>query len=308
LGRHNGGTVLWLKLATEKPLWVSFAFERDGQGARRFTVLMLVGCVLLAWLAAAYFARRLVVPLRRLAQAAPGIVRGDPSRAVGPGPREVVELAQALSNASEEVRAAAEDRAFMLAGISHDLRTPLTRLQFAVELLPRTDPDLRAGIDRDIGEIDAILTQFIAYARDGRDEPSEALDLAAICRNAVGACSATWEVTLPESAPMRGKPMALLRAIENLLVNAERHGAFPFALQLERKDEAWCIEVCDHGAGLSTESAQRVRQPFVHDGHNGGSGLGLAIVERVARQHGGELLLLPNRPQGLRAVLQVTGA
>lgn len=308
LGRHQGRTVFWLKLATREPVWVSFALERRGQGVRRFSLLMLAGCVLLVWLAAAYFARRLVLPLRRLAQAAPGIVRGDPPQGLDSGPREVVELAQALTRSSHDVRAAAEERAFMLAGISHDLRTPLTRVQFALELLPQTDPELRAGIDRDIGEIDAILTQFIAYARDGRDEPSEALDLTDICRNALAAADPDWQVSLPDVALMHGKPMALLRAVENLLINAQRHGAFPFALKLERRGNAWEIEVSDQGQGLSAEAVERVRQPFVHAGETGGSGLGLAIVDRVAHQHRGELRLIANVPRGLRAVLVLRGA
>ena len=308
LGRQQGRNVFWLKLATREPIWVSFALERRGQGVRRFSLLMLAGCVLLVWLAAAYFARRLVLPLRRLAQAAPGIVRGDPPQGLDSGPREVVELAQALTRSSNDVRAAAEERAFMLAGISHDLRTPLTRVQFALELLPQTDPELRAGIDRDIGEIDAILTQFIAYARDGRDEPSEALDLTDICRNALAAADPGWQVSLPDAAFMHGKPMALLRAVENLLINAQRHGAFPFALRLERRGDAWEIEVSDRGQGLSTEAVERVRQPFVHAGETGGSGLGLAIVDRVAHQHRGQLRLVANTPQGLRAVLVLRGA
>ena len=308
LGRHQGRTVFWLKLATREPIWVSFALERRGEGVRRFSLLMLAGCVLLVWLAAAYFARQLVLPLRRLAQAAPGIVRGDPPQGLHSGPREVVELAQALTRSSNDVRAAAEERAFMLAGISHDLRTPLTRVQFALELLPQTDPDLRAGIDRDIGEIDAILTQFIAYARDGRDEPSEALDLTEICRNALAAADPGWRVSLPDSALMHGKPMALLRAVENLLINAQRHGALPFALKLERRGDAWEVEVSDQGQGLSAETVERVRQPFVHAGETGGSGLGLAIVERVAHQHRGELRLIANAPQGLCAVLVLRGA
>lgn len=309
LGRYRGRNVFWLKLATREPIWVSFALERRGEGVRRFSLLLLAGCVLLVWLAAAYFARRLVLPLRQLAQAAPDIVRGDPPEAMPTSsPREVVELAQALTRSSHDVRVAAEERAFMLAGISHDLRTPLTRVQFAVELLPDTDPELRAGISRDIGEIDAILTQFIAYARDGRDEPTEALDLAEICRNALAAADPGWQASLPEAALIRGKPMALLRAVENLLVNAQRHGAFPFALKLEREGDAWEVEVSDQGPGLSAEAIGRVRQPFVHAGETGGSGLGLAIVERVARQHGGELSLLANEPRGLRAVLRVRGA
>ncbi len=306
LGEQDGQTVLWMRLQTQPTLWVSFTHNPRGAG-RRFSVAMLLGCVLLVWLAAAYFARRLVVPLRSLASAAPGLVRGDAPPMDTRGPREVQDLARALSRASQEVRAAADERAFMLAGISHDLRTPLTRVQFATELLPDTDPQLRAGISHDIEEIDAILSQFIAYARDGRDEASESMDLAEVCRSALSSTRNAWKADVPEHAPMRGRPLALRRAIENLLVNAQRHGAAPFALTLSQVDGQWQVDVRDHGPGLTPEQAQRVVRPFVHNGRTGGSGLGLAIVDRVARQHGGTLQLLPNPPQGLRAVLRLRG-
>lgn len=307
LGEQDGDTVLWMQLQTQPRVWVSFAHDPRG-GGRRFSAAMLLGCVGLVWLAAAYFARRLVLPLRTLARAAPGLVRGQALPVQVRGPREVQDLAQALSRASCEVREAADERAFMLAGISHDLRTPLTRVQFATELLPDTDPQLREGISRDIAEIDAILSQFIAYARDGRDEASEPIDLAEVCRSALASTRSAWQADLPDRAPIQGRPLALRRAVENLLVNAQRHGAAPFALALSRVDGCWQVDVRDHGPGLTPEQAQRVVRPFVHNGQTGGSGLGLAIVDRVARQHGGTLQLLPNPPQGLHAMLRLRGA
>jgi len=304
LRRGDDGTV-WLKLATPEPLWVAFSGERRGHGVRRFSVALLAACALLVWLAAAYFARRLVRPLRQLAQVAPQLVRGDGAVPIAAGgPREVADLARALADASAEVRAAAAERTLLLAGISHDVRTPLTRLQYALALLPQVEPELREGMERDIGEIDAILAQFIAYARDGRDEASEPLDLVAVCRQALGAAQATWEADLPAQAPLTAKPMALQRALGNLIGNAERHGAAPFLLRLARDGDGWRIEVRDHGPGLDPALAARARQPFVHGGH-GGSGLGLAIVERVARQHHGELRLDTLAPHGLRATLRV---
>jgi two-component system osmolarity sensor histidine kinase EnvZ len=307
-GRSAGGDALWLKLDTRQPLWVAFA-QGARVGARRFSVMLLAGCALLVWLSAAYFARRLAQPLRELAAAAPALVRGEQVGLATLGaPREVRELQSVLLRASGEVREAAAERQMMLAGISHDLRTPLTRVQYALALLPGTDPELREGMERDIGEIDAILSQFIAYARDGRDEAVEGVDLADACRYALSAAAQDWDATVPATAPMRGRPMALLRAVENLLGNAERHGEPAFALSLRREGDAWRLEVSDHGPGLGAEAARRVRQPFVHDGSAGGTGLGLAIVDRIARQHHGELQLLANAPRGLRAVLLLRDA
>jgi two-component system osmolarity sensor histidine kinase EnvZ len=307
-GNSAHGQALWMKLDTEQPLWVAFA-QGARVGARRFSVLLLAGCALLVGLAAAYFARRLGQPLKELAAAAPALVRGEDVGLGGAGaPREVRELQSVLLRASAEVRETAAERNLMLAGISHDLRTPLTRVRFALEMLPDTDPGLRAGMERDIGEIDAILSQFIAYARDGRDEGIENVDLAAICRNALAAAAFDWEADTASEARLRGRPMALLRAIENLLGNAERHGEPAFSLQLSRTGDAWRVEVSDQGPGLSGDAARRVRRPFVHDGSAGGTGLGLAIVDRIARQHHGELQLLPNAPRGLRAVLLLRDA
>ena len=301
----NRQATLWLRLNISPPLWIGLDYGRR-TGTRGFSALWLLLCALLVWVAAAYFARRLVLPLRALAAAAPAIVQGNaPPTAHARDPREIGELARALGQASDDVRGAAAERALMLAGISHDLRTPLTRLQFALEMLPDTDQALRADITRDVAEIDAILSQFIAYARDGRDEPDETLDLAEICRHVVGGSARAWQSVLPPSARMRGKPLALQRAIENLVGNAERHGAEPFSFDLRDEDGTWVIDIVDAGPGLSAEAAERARKPFIHDQARGGSGLGLSIVDRVAHQHGGELRLLPNSPTGLHAELRL---
>lgn len=303
--RGEGSSRWWLGLATQTPVWVALRADPP-RAAGRWSLGMLAGCALLTWLAAAGFARRLVSPLRALARQAPALVQGEPLQPLAPGaPREVDELATALARASSEAREAAAERAVMLAGISHDLRTPLTRLQYALALLPEAEPALREGMERDIAEMDRVLSQFIAYARDGRDEAMQMLDLAELCASVLSGSHYGWQVELPPQAPMHGRPIALARAVENLVGNAERHGSAPFALSLTAQAAGWRIEVSDHGPGLDAARAARAVQPFVHDARAGGAGLGLAIVERIARQHGGMLRLESNAPHGLRAVLDL---
>ncbi|MDG2525279.1 ATP-binding protein [Stenotrophomonas sp. HITSZ_GD] len=304
--RGDTGSRWWLGLATPTPVWVALRSDPP-RVARRWSLGMLAGLALLTWLAAAGFARRLVQPLRALARQAPTLVQGEPLHPLAPGaPREVEELAAALAQASAEAREVAAERAVMLAGISHDLRTPLTRLQYALALLPEAEPALREGMEHDIAEIDAILSQFIAYARDGRDEAMQPLDLASLCAGVLSAHHAGWRVVLPPQAPMRGRPVALARAIENLVGNAQRHGAAPFELALSPEAGGWRLEVADHGPGMTPVQAAQAMRPFVHDARAGGAGLGLAIVERIARQHAGALRLEANLPHGLRAVLQLS--
>lgn len=315
LAQRGEDNSLWLQLDRQPPLWVALpAGPRDGQGVLRFSLWMLLGCVALVWLLAAVFARRLVLPLQRLARGAPGLARGEMATDLPrTAPREVAELAAALERAGADVRAAADERALLLAGISHDIRTPLTRVQFALELLPHTDADLRAGIERDIAEIDGILGQFVAYARDGRDEASERVDLVAICRHAAGASLQPWRLELPDHAALFGKPMALLRAVENLVTNAERHGAAPFVLSLQAAHGAgWTLQVRDHGAGLPPDALSRVLRPFTRGDaareNSDGTGLGLAIVERIAQQHAGTLSLANAADGGLVATLVLRDA
>lgn len=303
----GGDAVVWIGTATTPRAWVALPLDDRAERARRFGIGLAAGCALLVFLAAAWLARRIAQPLRTLARAAPALVAGEGEARVDAGPREVRDLALALNRASADAREAASESALMLAGISHDLRTPLTRLQYALELVPGTDAALRDGMQRDIAEIDAILSQFIAYARDGRDEAGESLDLADACRGALAAARDDWRIDLPATAPARGRPIALARAIENLVGNAERHGAAPFALSLSASANGahWRIEVADGGPGLTPAQVARVRRPFVRDDASVGAGLGLAIVDRVAVQHGGALHLLPNTPRGLRAVLEL---
>jgi two-component system, OmpR family, osmolarity sensor histidine kinase EnvZ len=310
---HLSGTPvrLWVQAQPPTQGWIGIPVLGEGQPLRRGLLFALVAIGALVLMAASLFARSLTRPLRELADAASGIVAGEPPPAP---PRfaseEIVELQHALADAAGRTHAAARDRELMLAGISHDMRTPLARLRYALALDEHdTDADARAGMERDIDELDAIVGQFIDYVRDGRDEPLETVDLVAMLQ-VLGADEArqgrAWRLGLPGRATLNGRPLALRRALTNLFDNAARHGAMPFELELDAMGDGWRLCVFDRGPGVPEPALAELGRPFHRvDRARGapGSGLGLASVARIAVVHGGGLRLRNREGGGLSVEL-----
>ncbi len=303
---------LWVQARPPTRGWIGIPVLGGPEPLRRGLVLSLIAIGALVLAASALFARSLVRPLRRLADAAPGIVAGEPPPAP---PRfasaEILELQRALADAAERTRAAARDRELMLAGISHDMRTPLARLRYGLALDDGGDAAIRGGMERDIDELDAIVGQFIDYVRDGRDEPVVVVDLAAQLRALAedeARLGRSWSLTVPEVATLPGRPLALRRALANLFDNAARHGTAPFEAVLEADDACWRLRVADHGPGVPEAALAGLGRPFhrVDRARGGpGSGLGLASVARVADLHGGALHLRNREGGGLEAELRL---
>ena len=304
---------LWVRAKSPTQGWIGIPVMGEGQPLRRGLLLSLIAIGALVLAAAALFTRSLTRPLRVLADAAPGIVAGEPPPAP---PRfaseEILELQRALADAAERTRAAARDRELMLAGISHDMRTPLARLRYALALDGHgVDVAAREGMERDIDELDGIVGQFIDYVRDGRDEPLETVDLAATLQALVAdeaRQGRAWQLTLPAEAQLSGRPLALRRALANLFDNAARHGAAPFQVELMADDGDWRLTVGDRGPGVPESALAELGRPFHRvDRARGvpGSGLGLASVARVATLHGGGLSLRNRDGGGLEAVLRL---
>ncbi len=304
---------LWVRAATPGEGWIGIPVMGEGQPLRRGLLLSLIAIGALVLAAAALFARSLTRPLRLLADAAPGMVAGEPPPALPHSASEdILDLQRALADAAERTRAAARDRELMLAGISHDMRTPLARLRYALALEDHgVDAAAREGMERDIDELDGIVGQFIDYVRDGRDEPLEAVDLVALLR-ALMADEArqgrAWQLSSPVEARLGGRPLALRRALANLFDNAARHGAAPFQAELTADGGDWRLTVADRGPGVPEAALSGLGRPFHRvDRARGasGSGLGLASVARVAALHGGGLILRNRDGGGLEAVLRL---
>lgn len=294
----------WLALPRERldrvfPLeWVGWAIA--------VMLLSLAG----AWL----IVSRVDRPLKTLADAAGEIGRGRmpaPIPVTAHAPVEIETLAHAFNRMSSDLARLDEDRALILAGVSHDLRTPLTRLRMGIEL-SAMDEAARAGAVADIEEMDRTIGQFLDFARaEGGEAPQEtplaALleDLAASyrCRGA----NVMLDTTL--APPLVVRPQALRRAVGNLLENALRYAGGENAIELSMQiaDKEVRIAVADRGPGIPADEAERLKLPFtrLESARTGtaGAGLGLAIVERIARSHGGRLDLAPRAGGGLTAAI-----
>jgi two-component system, OmpR family, osmolarity sensor histidine kinase EnvZ len=276
-------------------------------------VLLMLGAISVVWIAWR-FARQITRPLEQLAAAGTRLAAGDdiPPLDGQRAPREVLALRAALAAAAAEVRRAGQERELLLAGVSHDLRTPLARLRLALELEDTVGDDDRGLMVADIEEMDRIVGQFLDYVRAGRDEATVYGDLAGLLSDLAGASSRlgfAWQIdagTIARDWPM--KPVALRRALANLMRNAELHGRPPFRLQLLFDASAAWIIVRDGGDGIPAAMREHIGDPFVRGdalSAANGTGLGLSLVHRVALAHGGELLLSGLDEPGFTARLRL---
>lgn len=294
---------IWVRSAHEPRRWIVMQAMNYRTQVIDSTLLSMLAAGLIALLAAALAARLLTRPLEGLARNASALLAGETSGAFLRGsPREVRSLAAAIGDAGERLRGAARERELMLAGISHDLRTPLARLRIALELGDANDPQRRAAMVDDLEQLDNALGQCLAFVRDGRDEALRDVDVAAIAGQLIGlrAQPDAWQLDAPPSLAAAVRPTLLRRALANLMDNAERYGAAPFSVSVARDGTQLAIRVGDRGSGVAPELIERLGQPFLRgDAARGGSGtgLGLSIVARIARLHGGNVRLR-NRDNG----------
>lgn len=265
----------------------------------------------LALLGASLIAATLSRSLRALAGAARHVGRGEtPAPLPESGPRELATVSTAFNRMARDLEALERERAMVLAGISHDVRTPLSRLRLALEM-SGADAAAAQGMTADIDEMDQVIGQFLEFARGENEEKAQADPGALLVE--IGAHYAKLgkdvRVSAAPIAPFAFAPMALRRAISNLIDNALRYAGEPVEVQARAEDGHIVIGVLDRGPGIPAAEAERLKQPFTRldpaRSGRGGAGLGLAIVERVARAHGGRLELAARPGGGLAARLML---
>lgn len=311
--QSGGGQALWVKVAIgAEPLWIGIPRRQIEQPFPWLWVAWAGGCALLAIGAAYLLLRRVERPLRELERAARALGRGDtPDPVPVQGPEEVRNVATGFNRMLGDLQQLDAQRALLLAGISHDLRTPLARLRLGIELTPGDDA-LKADMARDIEELDLIVRQFLDFARDDRGEAVQAVDLARLVHDTCAPHAKRGravQIDARPGAPFSGRPVALKRALINLVENALKYSEGTVEVSLEQHDGIAVIRVLDRGPGIDPSQHERLLRPFTRlqdaRGGAGGSGLGLAIVDRIAKAHGGQLRLVQREDGGLAANLEL---
>ncbi len=239
-------------------------------------------------------------PLKALEAAAKKIGQGDyPDDLPERGSSEIIAVTQAFNQMTQGVKQLEQDRALLMAGVSHDLRTPLTRIRLATEMMPPSEDYLAEGIINDIDDMNAIIDQFIDYVRSDTSADNDQQNLNYIVEDVVAHVPDSWhskiEVIYNEMPEVLVREVSIKRVLLNLLENAERYGHEKVLIETgydQQRHMAW-IKVCDDGPGIPANQIEYLLQPFTQADKarsTKGSGLGLAIVKRLVERHHGRVL------------------
>lgn len=329
--RLGPGTVVASMVNDQKGLWVGFTIESDsywlftdpsriGPTRNSTWIIWLFIAAALSLAGAAFIARLINRPLKQLSFAASRMRDGDFDASLldeKVATSEIREVNIGFNRMAEQLSKIEQDRVIMLAGISHDLRTPLARLRLETEMSV-ADPDAREHMAADISQLDKIIDKFLDYARP---EPSrlERVSLNAVVKAAVYAV-ADYEdmrvtVAIPDNLAVLADEVELSRVISNLLENARRYGKTPETgialvdIAAKGRDQWVLIKVRDHGMGVAPETLNKLTRPFFRGDAArtaaSGAGLGLAIVDKTIQRMGGMFSLANTASGGLAAHIKL---
>ena len=306
--------------------WVSFYIDDDDywlmldrERVERASGIQWIGwggvTLLLSLVGAVFISRLINQPLAHLSTAARAVARGKtPPRLPESGPAEIRDANRSFNQMVQDLKQVESDRAVVLAGISHDLRTPIARMLLEVEMAKLPD-DAQRGMQSDLAQMEAIIAQFLDYARPAEPGSHAAFDVSALLRKTVQEAQRSPDITVTSAIDPElrvvGNPTEIDRLMSNLIENARRYGKTPAGdgtqidIAASKLDGEVMIEVADHGSGLPDEQIPYLLRPFTRmdaaRSQANGAGLGLAIVDRVVQKHHGRLEL-KNREGGGLAV------
>ena len=309
--------LLLASVQLEDGSWVTFGSDAFRQvSSSEHDVLgsltaMAVGILIVSVL----LVRSITAPLRALAGAADRIGTDISTHAAAEtGPREIRHVAKAFNTMQARIGRLISDRTQTLAAVSHDLKTPLTRLRLRAEFVG--DDDLRQMIDGDLDEMERMIDSTLAFLRgDASGEESRTIDIGSILKTICDqAADAGHDVVLSgnERAALHCKPLAIKRALSNLIDNAIKYGRRA-SVSLADKAHELVVTIDDDGPGIAECEQERVFDPFYRiegsrSRETGGTGLGLTLARTVVRTHGGDIALRNRAGGGLRVVVSLPKA
>lgn len=307
----NSPYTVWISLSRYPDTWIAIPITglNEANISPLTMYLMVIGILSVAggWL----FVRRMTMPLSSLQKAALAVGRGEhPAPLKEQGSSEMIQVTRAFNRMNQGIKQLEHDRTLMTAGISHDLRTPLTRIRLASEMLPESQNWIKEGIVNDIEDMNAIIDQFIDYARYDSEEVKEDTDLNSLILELAQARHVEdthhIELKLNDLPTLSLRRIAMKRVIDNLIENAFRYGSNNITITTyynKTKKRIYC-KVRDFGPGIPNEELEHVFMPFAQGNKarsSLGSGLGLAIIRRIIEAHDGEVTLRNHPQQGLIA-------
>ncbi len=317
----DGSQWFWVDIPLSDEI-LRFGFSQTRIGVKpsvAFFVLLVTG-IYLTFITAVILTRRLTVPIDRLYRAAQLVGKGRwPDPIKEEGPEELVVLARGFNQMNIQVKELLANRTTLLAGIAHDLRTPLTQIQLALSMLPNEggDRELMDSIRSDLAVINRLIGETLSISLELAEEkamPTDIdLELDDIIRKVRLTQTDDVSIEWSREKPCRRMlhPLALRRILTNILINALRYGeSKPVSVTYECQKEAIIIQIMDRGPGIPAEHEEAVFRPFFRleksrGSETGGSGLGLAIVRQLADAHGWKVQLKPRTGGGTNAVLTI---
>lgn len=307
LVKHDRGDhVFWVGFdAGHTRWWLSLPSNRF-RALLPLGLLVAVAFVFLLSVLGAYLGfARLNSRLQKLLQAAQAVGRGEtPTQLDESGAEEIQQLSRGFNQMNADLQRMDEERRLMLAGISHDLRSPLARLRLGVEMVSKgAEPCLLQDMVSDIEDMDQAIGQFLDYARDASEEKPASGDLNKLVVEICGRKSPIPVVMgLGQLPTFNFRRRALRRMLANLVDNAIRHGGGAVEVVTRHRNRTVTLTVSDRGPGLGKLDPRKLVQPFVRGDSarsTPGSGLGLTIADRIAHMHGGQLHLSDREGGGL---------
>ncbi|WP_211440904.1 sensor histidine kinase [Collimonas humicola] len=299
--------------------WLVLDRERVERGSGVQWLQWASVALILSLLGAMFISTLINQPLSRLTAATRAVAKGlQPEPLPETGPTEIEEANRSFNQMVSDLQRIESDRAIILAGISHDLRTPLARMLLEVEMANLSD-DARSGMQSDLAQMDGIIGQFLHYAKPTDTSSFERINLSELIENVVQAAERQSDIRIQtQIAPdihVSGNETELRRVLNNVIENSRRYGkkdgddCVAIDISCQARQDRAVVTLADHGPGIPDSEIDRLLRPFtrldVARGQANGSGLGLAIVSRIVKQHGGKLRVSNREGGGLSSQIEL---